>query len=141
MDDPFHLDRFVEAQGRSYEAALAELRRGRKASHWMWFVFPQIEGLGFSAISQHFAITGLDEARAYLAHPVLGPRLIECTETINAIHGRSALEVFGAPDDLKLRSSLTLFVHAAPDTPAFAQALNKYFAGEPDPLTLEKLGS
>ena len=141
MDDPFHLDRFVQAQGPVYETALAELRRGRKASHWMWFVFPQIEGLGFSAISQHFAITGLDEARAYLAHPVLGPRLIECTETINAIHGRSALEVFGAPDDLKLRSSLTLFVHAAPDTPAFAQALNKYFAGEPDPLTLEKLGS
>jgi uncharacterized protein (DUF1810 family) len=140
MDDPFHLDRFVEAQGRIYETALAELRRGRKASHWMWFVFPQIEGLGFSAISQHYAITCLDEARAYLAHAVLGPRLIECTEAINAIHGRSALEVFGAPDDLKLRSSLTLFANAAPDTPAFDQALAKYFAGEPDALTLEKLG-
>jgi uncharacterized protein (DUF1810 family) len=140
MDDPFHLDRFVEAQGRIYEAALAELRQGQKVSHWMWFVFPQIEGLGLSAISQHYSITCLDEARAYLDHPVLGPRLVECAEAINAVHGRSALEVFGAPDDLKLRSSLTLFAHAAPDTPVFAQALAKYFAGEPDRATLEKLG-
>ena len=106
----------------------------------MWFVFPQIEGLGLSAISQHYSITCLDEARAYLDHPVLGPRLVECAEAINAVHGRSALEVFGAPDDLKLRSSLTLFAHAAPDTPVFAQALAKYFAGEPDRATLEKLG-
>jgi uncharacterized protein (DUF1810 family) len=140
MDDPFHLDRFVEAQGRIYETALAELRAGRKASHWMWFVFPQIEGLGLSAISQHFAITCLDEARAYLAHPVLGPRLVACVEAINAVQRRSALEVFGAPDDLKLRSSLTLFAQAAPDKPVFAEALAKYFAGEPDPLTLAQLG-
>ena len=141
MDDPFHLDRFVRAQEPVYQTALAELRAGAKASHWMWYVFPQIEGLGFSPISQHFAITGLDEARAYLAHPVLGARLVECVEVVNAVHGRSAHEIFGVPDDLKLRSSLTLFVQAAPDNPVFAEALAKYFAGEPDPLTLAQLGA
>jgi uncharacterized protein (DUF1810 family) len=140
MDDPFHLDRFVQAQGRIYSTVLAELRQGRKASHWMWFVFPQVQGLGLSAISQHYAITGLDEARAYLAHPVLGTRLAECVEVVNAVQGRSAHEIFGTPDDLKLRSSLTLFAEAAPDKPVFAEALAKYFAGEPDAATLEKLG-
>jgi uncharacterized protein (DUF1810 family) len=141
MDDPFHLDRFVQAQGSIYGTALAELRAGSKASHWMWYIFPQIEGLGFSPISQHYAITCLDEARAYLAHPVLGARLVECVEVVNAVQGRSAHEIFGAPDDLKLRSSLTLFVRAAPDNPVFAEALAKYFAGEPDPLTLAQLGA
>jgi uncharacterized protein (DUF1810 family) len=140
MDDPFHLDRFVQAQGRIYSTVLAELRQGRKASHWMWFVFPQVQGLGLSAISQHYAITGLDEARAYLAHPVLGTRLAECVEVVNAVQGRSAHEIFGTPDDLKLLSSLTLFAEAAPDKPVFAEALAKYFAGEPDAATLEKLG-
>jgi uncharacterized protein (DUF1810 family) len=141
MDDPFHLDRFVQAQGPAYGAALTELRAGRKASHWMWYIFPQIEGLGFSPISQHFAITCLDEARAYLAHPVLGARLVECMEVVNAVQGRSAHEIFGTPDDLKLRSCLTLFAQAAPDKPVFAEALDKYFAGAPDPATLEKLGA
>jgi uncharacterized protein (DUF1810 family) len=141
MDDPFQLDRFVEAQSRIYETVLAELCQGRKVSHWMWFVFPQIEGLGLSAISQHYAITCLDEARAYLAHPVLGPRLIECAEAVNAVDGRSAHEIFGTPDDLKLRSCLTLFAQAAPDKSVFADALAKYFAGDPDPATLEKLGA
>ena len=140
MDDPFHLDRFVRAQEPVYQTALTELRAGAKASHWMWYVFPQIVGLGFSPISQHFAITGLDEARAYLAHPLLGARLVECLEVVNAVDGRSAHEIFGTPDDLKLRSSLTLFAQAASDSPVFAEALAKYFAGEPDPLTLERLG-
>ena len=137
---PFDLDRFLAAQDPVLGQVRRELAQGRKQTHWIWFVFPQIEGLGLSAISQHYSITCLDEARAYLDHPVLGPRLVECAEAINAVHGRSALEVFGAPDDLKLRSSLTLFAHAAPDTPVFAQALAKYFAGEPDRATLEKLG-
>jgi uncharacterized protein (DUF1810 family) len=141
MDDPFHLDRFVRAQEPVYETALAELRDGRKASHWMWYIFPQIEGLGLSAISQHYAVTCLDEARAYLAHPVLGARLVECAEVVNAVQGRSAHEIFGTPDDLKLRSCLTLFAEAAPETPVFAEALAKYFAGEPDPATLAQLGA
>jgi uncharacterized protein (DUF1810 family) len=117
------------------------LRDGRKASHWMWYSFPQIEGLGLSAISQHYAVTCLDEARAYLAHPVLGARLVECAEVVNAVQGRSAHEIFGTPDDLKLRSCLTLFAEAAPETPVFAEALAKYFAGEPDPATLAQLGA
>jgi uncharacterized protein (DUF1810 family) len=141
MDDPFHLDRFVRAQEPVYETALAELRDGRKASHWMWYIFPQIEGLGLSAISQHYAVTCLDEARAYLAHPVLGARLVECAEVVNAVQGRSAHEIFGTPDDLKLRSCLTLFAEAAPDKLVFAEALAKYFAGEPDAATLAQLGA
>jgi uncharacterized protein (DUF1810 family) len=138
-DDPFNLDRFVEAQRLTYADALAELRRGRKTSHWMWFVFPQIAGLGFSPTAQRYAISCLDEARAYLDHPVLGPRLRECAEVMNGHQGRSALEILGAPDDVKFRSSLTLFAQSAPGEPIFAQALTKYFAGEPDPLTLARL--
>lgn len=139
-DDPFNLDRFTLAQGPVYADALAELRRGEKTSHWIWFVFPQIEGLGFSPTSQHYAISGLDEARAYLAHPVLGPRLRECIAAASGHAGRTALQIFGPPDDLKFRSSLTLFAEAAPDEPIFSRALEQFFAGEPDPLTLEKLG-
>lgn len=133
------LGRFVEAQAATYAAALAELRRGRKASHWMWFVFPQIAGLGRSPTARFYALASLDEARAYLAHPVLGPRLSEVVDAILALPGRDARAVFGSPDDLKLRSSLTLFQAAAPDEPRFQRALDKYFAGRPDPLTLERL--
>jgi uncharacterized protein (DUF1810 family) len=131
------LERFVTAQEGVMDRVRAELRRGRKASHWMWFVFPQVAGLGSSPTARHYAISGLDEARAYLAHPVLGPRLVECAELAAAVPQGSAQEVFGYPDDLKLRSSMTLFARAAPDTPAFGAVLDRYFDGEPDPRTLE----
>jgi uncharacterized protein (DUF1810 family) len=133
------LSRFIEAQTGAYEAALAELRRGQKTGHWMWFVFPQIEGLGRSPTARFYALADLAEARAYLAHPVLGPRLIDAVEAILALPGRDAHAVFGAPDDLKLRSCLTLFQAAAPGEPTFARALDKYFGGAPDPLTLARL--
>ncbi|HEY3797317.1 MAG TPA: DUF1810 domain-containing protein [Caulobacteraceae bacterium] len=138
MDDPFHLQRFLGAQARDYETALAELRGGEKRSHWIWYVFPQIAGLGFSPTSAFYAITSLDEARAYLAHPVLGARLRECVATINGLSGRTAQAIFHA-DDVKVRSSLTLFAAAAPDEPLFAEALARYFGGERDPMTLAKL--
>jgi uncharacterized protein (DUF1810 family) len=138
-DDPYDLQRFVAAQDPVYDRVRAELRRGRKASHWMWFVFPQVAGLGSSPTAQHFAIRGPDEARAYLAHPVLGPRLVECAGLAAAVERGSAAEVFGRPDDLKLRSSMTLFAHVAPGTPAFAAVLDRYFDGEPDPRTLDQL--
>ncbi|MDP4021564.1 DUF1810 domain-containing protein [Methylobacterium sp. NEAU 140] len=140
MEDPHDLRRFVEAQAGTYERALAELRAGEKRSHWMWFVFPQISGLGASPTARCYAIASLDEARAYLGHPVLGPRLLACTAAVNAVEGRSARAIFGAPDDVKFRSSMTLFGRAAPEEPAFAAALDRYFGGEPDPLTLAKLG-
>lgn len=133
------LNRFVEAQATTYETALAELRRGRKASHWMWFVFPQIAGLGSSPTARFYAIADLAEARAYLAHPVLGARLREVVGAIIALPGDDAHAVFGSPDDLKLRSSLTLFQAAAPEEAAFGRALAKYFGGAPDPRTLERL--
>ncbi len=136
---PDPLSRFVEAQAGVYDGVLAELRRGQKTGHWMWFVFPQIAGLGRSPTARFYAIADLAEARAYLAHPVLGPRLVEAVEAINALPGRDAHAVFGSPDDLKLRSSLTLFQAADPDEPAFQRALDKYFGGRADPLTLEKL--
>jgi uncharacterized protein (DUF1810 family) len=138
MSDPFDLHRFVEAQRPVYAQVLAELGQGRKTSHWMWFIFPQIAGLGVSPMARRYAIAGLEEARAYLGHDLLGPRLIECTELVNAVEGRSALEIFGQPDDMKFRSSLTLFA-AAGDEPVFPLALGKYFAGRGDPLTVEKL--
>ncbi|MCJ2122944.1 DUF1810 domain-containing protein [Methylobacterium sp. J-077] len=141
MAEPYHLDRFVAAQEGVYERALAELRAGEKRSHWMWFIFPQIAGLGSSLMAQRYAIGSRDEATAYLAHPVLGPRLRACTEAVNGVTGRSAHAIFGAPDDMKFRSSMTLFARAAPDAPPFAAALAKYFGGEPDPLTLAKLGT
>jgi uncharacterized protein (DUF1810 family) len=140
MEDEFELRRFVDAQARNYADALAELGRGRKASHWMWYVFPQIAGLGSSPMAQTYAIRSLAEARAYLDHTVLGPRLRACVNAILVVDGRTAHDIFGSPDDFKLRSSLTLFAAAAPDEPLFRQALDKYCEGQPDPRTLEKLG-
>ncbi len=139
--DPFDLRRFVEAQDGVYAGALAEVRRGRKASHWMWFVFPQLAGLGYSPTARHYGIQGLEEARAYLAHPMLGPRLREVAAAAAGLEGRTAREVFGSPDDLKLRSSLTLFEAAAPGEPVFARALDALCAGERDGRTLELLAS
>jgi len=144
--DPYDLQRFVAAQdaGGTYETALAELRRGRKVSHWMWFVFPQIAGLGSSPTSRHFAISGLAEARAYLAHPVLGPRLLTAagvvadTGGLDADHP-SAEDIFGAVDAQKLRSCATLFARADPGEPVFARILERFFGGEPDPATEQQL--
>jgi uncharacterized protein (DUF1810 family) len=133
------LDRFVTAQADVYDRALSELRRGRKTSHWMWFVFPQIAGLGFSATSQRYAITSLDEAVAYLEHPLLGPRLRECATAVAGIDDRTAEQIFGGIDAQKLHSSMTLFHRAAPDDPVFAEVLDKYFDGNPDPATDELL--
>ena len=137
MNDPYDLERFVIAQdaGGTFDAALAELRQGRKVSHWMWFVFPQIAGLGMSAISRTYAISSLDEARAYLGHPVLGPRLLECTGAVGEVRGRSAEQIFDGIDAIKLRSSMTLFHRANPDEPAFSAVLEQFFAGQLDPAT------
>ncbi len=139
MPAEFNLDRFVTAQASCYDRVLAELRRGHKASHWMWFVFPQIAGLGRSPTAQFYALASLDEARAYLGHPVLGPRLVECTQAATAVAEGSAYDIFGGIDELKFRSSLTLFAVAAPDEPVFQAALDRFFEGEKDPLTLERL--
>ena len=133
------LDRFVDAQAPVYEQALAELRAGQKQSHWMWFVFPQIASLGQSATSRAYAIQSLDEARAYLAHPVLGVRYRECCQALMNVRGKSARDIFGTPDDLKFCSSLTLFAEAAPDEVLFYNLLEKYFDGDVDETTLEKL--
>ena len=132
---PYDLDRFVTAQDRDYETVLGELRRGRKSSHWIWFIFPQIAGLGYSSMSRHFAIGSLDEARAYLAHPVLGPRLRECAWLVLAVEGRSADEILGSIDAMKLRSSMTLFHRAAPGEPEFALVLDRYYDGVADQAT------
>lgn len=132
------LQRFVDAQEPVYARVIEELKRGRKASHWMWFVFPQLEGLGSSSMAQRYAIASLDEARAYLAHPVLGTRLRECTAFVNAVEGRTALEILGSPDDMKFRSCVTLFREASGEA-VFQQALDKYFDGIADPLTLHRL--
>jgi uncharacterized protein (DUF1810 family) len=137
MPDPFDLDRFVQAQAPVIEAVRRELAAGRKRSHWMWFVFPQLAGLGRSATALHYGISGIGEARAYLAHPVLGKRLVECTGLVNQVEGRSAAEIFGYPDDLKFRSCMTLF--AAIETAPFQAALDQYFGGVPDPKTRELL--
>jgi len=139
QEDPFHLARFASAQEGVYATALSELRSGRKRTHWMWFIFPQVSGLGYSATSQRYAIHGLDEARAYLNHPVLGARLRECAEAILAVEGRSASEIFGYPDDLKLQSSMTLFSQASEPDSVFTQVAEKYFAGKADPETLRRL--
>jgi len=133
-----NLERFVEAQAPVYDRALSELKAGRKQSHWMWFVFPQIAGLGHSPMAQHYAIQNLAEARAYLAHPLLGARLRECTQAAQDVEGKTAHEIFGSPDDLKFCSSLTLFDLASP-ADIFRSALDKYFGGDVDPLTVEKL--
>jgi uncharacterized protein (DUF1810 family) len=137
--DPFDLERFIAAQVGTYEQATAELRGSRKASHWMWFVFPQIAGLGLSETSRQYAITSLAEARAYLAHPVLGPRLVECASILVGQSGRTAEQIFGGIDAQKLRSSMTLFLHADPAQPVFAQVLERYFGGATDPATEERL--
>ncbi len=138
-DDPFDLQRFVEAQAPVYERVRAELRNGCKHSHWMWFVFPQIAGLGHSAMAQRYAISSLDEARAYLGHPVLGQRLRECTRLMVQVDGKSAHEILGSPDDMKFRSCMTLFARAAPQDEIFGAALDKYFGGGADASTLAKL--
>ncbi len=139
MSDAYDLRRFVDAQAPVIDRVLAELRRGRKASHWIWFIFPQIAGLGHSAMAQLFAISSRAEAAAYLAHPVLGARLRECAGIVNGIEGRSAQEIFGSPDDLKFRSCMTLFAAVAPPEKIFRDALQKYFAGEADAATLARL--
>lgn len=139
MTDDYDLQRFVDAQELVYDRVKEELADGRKHSHWMWFVFPQLKGLGFSPTARHFGISGIDEARAYLAHPVLGPRLRECTELTLGIEGRSVDQVFRYPDNLKFRSSMTLFAQAAADETLFEGALVMYFGGEPDDKTLKLL--
>ena len=139
MDARFHLQRFVDAQQSVYDTVLSELRDGRKRSHWMWFIFPQISGLGHSVTSQTFALSSLAEAAAYLAHPTLGPRLRECAALVASVEGRSVEQIFDYPDDLKFHSSMTLFAHAAPREPVFAACLEKYFGGQRDPRTLAHL--
>ena len=142
MTEQDALERFVSAQDArgTYDAALAELRAGRKTSHWMWFVFPQLAGLGLSEMSRRYAIASLDEARAYLAHPVLGPRLQECARALLGLDGRTATEILGPVDAVKLRSSLTLFARAAPEDPLFGEVLDRYFDGRPDDATDALLG-
>jgi len=140
MNDPYSLNRFLEAQEPIYGLALSELRSGRKRSHWMWFVFPQLAGLGASPTSRHYAISSIAEAEAYLAHPVLGPRLIECAEAVLGATGRSAHDIFGSPDDLKLRASATLFAHVSPPGSAFHRLLDRYFPDGPDARTMALLG-
>ena len=139
--DPFHLQRFVDAQAGIYTQALAELRAGRKRSHWMWYIFPQLTGLGQSPTSRRYAIGSRAEAHAYLAHPLLGPRLLECADALLALEDRSASDIFGYPDDLKFKSSLTLFAAVAEEGSIFERLLVKYFNGEPDSRTLQLLES
>jgi uncharacterized protein (DUF1810 family) len=139
--DPFDLGRFLDAQKPVYDDVLAELSNGRKRTHWMWFIFPQIDGLGFSATSKRYAIKSKAEAQAYLTHPLLGARLVECTTIILGIDDRSALEIFGSPDDAKLRSSMTLFASVADAGSVFERAIDKYFQGARDARTLELLGA
>ncbi|NJD33797.1 MAG: DUF1810 domain-containing protein [Betaproteobacteria bacterium] len=138
-DDPFDLNRFVQAQAAIYSTALAELKAGCKRSHWMWFVFPQFDGLGFSETTKRYSIKSLAEARAYLAHPVLGARLVACTEALLALEGLSAREIFGRPDDMKLQSSMTLFACISPAASGFSAVLERYFGGTRDQRTVELL--
>jgi uncharacterized protein (DUF1810 family) len=137
--DPHNLERFVAAQRATYERALAEIETGRKTSHWIWYIFPQLDGLGFSALAKQYSIKSLEEARAYLAHPILGPRLVHCAGAAVAVEGRTAREIFGSPDDLKLKSSATLFALAAGQDSVFHRVLDKYFGGESDAETLQLL--
>ncbi|OBK94505.1 calpastatin [Mycobacterium sp. 1245499.0] len=139
--DPFDLKRFVDAQRPVYDDVVAELRAGRKRSHWMWFVFPQLRGLGGSAMAARFGIASLDEAGAYLRHELLGPRLHECARLVSAVQGRSIGQIFGSPDDLKLCSSMTLFARATEDNADFVAVLDKYYDGRQDRLTLERLAT
>ncbi|MBV8738992.1 MAG: DUF1810 domain-containing protein [Alphaproteobacteria bacterium] len=139
MSDPYDLQRFIDAQNTIFDQVLSELRAGHKRSHWMWFIFPQIRGLGASSMANRYAISSIAEARAYLGHPILGPRLRECTRLVTEIEGRMIAQIFGYPDDLKFRSSMTLFAHATPDNKIFTDAIAKYFPEGDDPLTLERL--
>jgi uncharacterized protein (DUF1810 family) len=141
VTDRHNLQRFVDAQALVIDQVRSELRAGRKTSHWIWFIFPQIKGLGHSATAREFAISSRDEAAAYAAHPVLGPRLRECTSLMNAIEGRGITQILGTPDDLKFRSSMTLFAECCPDDPIYTDAINKYYGGEFDALTLDLLRS
>ncbi|HEY1731739.1 MAG TPA: DUF1810 domain-containing protein [Terriglobales bacterium] len=138
-NDPYHLERFVEAQAPVYEEVLAELRAGRKRSHWIWFIFPQIAGLGRSSTAQFYAIQSLHEAETYLQHPVLGRRIRECTRLVNEVEGCTINAIFGSPDDMKFHSSVTLFMHAGKDNEVFQATLQKYFGGKPDGNTLERI--
>jgi len=138
--DPYDLNRFLNAQEDDYERALSEVRSGRKRSHWMWYIFPQFDGLGFSPTSRRYAIKSVEEARAYLHHPVLGHRLTECFEAALGVEGKSAYDIFGSPDDMKLKSCATLFAHVSPSGSVFERLLDKYFQGERDPETLRLLG-
>jgi uncharacterized protein (DUF1810 family) len=138
-DEPFNLQRFVEAQESIFDQVCSELRKGRKSSHWMWFIFPQIAGLGFSDFATKYAISSLNEARAYRRHPILGSRLQLCTSLVTAIEGRAIHEIFEDPDDIKFRSSMTLFAQVVPGNEVFKEALRKYFGDVPDSLTLELL--
>ncbi len=140
VGDPHHLNRFVEAQEDDYAQALAEVNRGRKCSHWMWYVFPQFDGLGGSPNSQKYSIKSVAEAKAYLNHPVLGPRLTAIAMAALSVEGKSAHEIFGSPDDMKLKSCATLFVHVSPAGSVFDQLLDRFFQGKRDPKTLSKLG-
>ena len=137
MSDPHNLRRFIDAQESSYRKALAEIAAGQKVSHWMWYIFPQYDGLGFSSTSKHYAIKSLSEARAYLDHSTLGPRLRECVDALLGVTGRSAQQIFDSPDDMKLKSSMTLFAHISPEGSVFEQVLDKYFDGYRDEKTLE----
>ena len=139
MNDPYNLQRFIDAQSPVYPLVCSELRKGYKTSHWMWFVFPQIRGLGYSAMAKKFAISSLEEARAYLDHSILGNRLRECAQLVYQIEGRTIQQIFGSPDDLKFASSMTLFAMATSDNLDFEAALQKYFAGKYDQLTVELL--
>lgn len=139
-DDPYNLDRFLRAQEDDFERALSEIKSGRKRTHWMWYIFPQFEGLAFSATSQHYSIKSVAEARAYIDHPVLGPRLLECAEAAVHVEGRSANEIFGSPDDLKLRSCATLFACVSPPGSLFERLLAKYYSSARDEKTLRLLG-
>ena len=141
MPEPHHLDRFVTAQAPVIDEVLDELRAGHKRTHWMWFVFPQLQGLGTSAMAQRFAIGSPDEARAYLAHPVLGPRLVTCCGLMLQVQGRSAQAILGPTDDLKFRSCCTLFALAAPQEPVFRQCLDRFYGGQPDPRTIALCGT
>ena len=138
-NDPHDLNRFVQAQEGVHERALAEIKSGRKRSHWMWYIFPQFDGLGFSPTAKLYAIKSVAEAEAYLRHPVLGPRLKECAEAALGVQGRTAFEIFGSPDDMKLRSCATLFAHVSPPGSVFHRLLDKYYQGEPDDKTLRLL--
>jgi uncharacterized protein (DUF1810 family) len=139
-NDPYNLTRFVRAQDHAYAQALSEIRNGRKRTHWMWYIFPQLDGLAFSSTSKYYSIKSVAEAKAYLDHPLLGPRLLECAEAVLRVEGRSATEIFGSPDDLKLRSCATLFSRVSPRDSVFERLLAKYYPGEPDGRTLQLLG-